>query len=177
MKSFEKIAILSIPILVLGFFIFFSSRRVENVRENPNPEEQTEETIMAEPFTSKLKNEVDFPLETKEEIPSLTTSVSAEGTGDRAVATGDNITVNYRGWTATDKNIFDQSFNRGDEGFTFDVGGRVIDGWNEGVVGMKQGEVRRLYIPSEMGYGEFGSGEAIPPNADLIFDVELISIN
>ena len=81
MKSFEKIAILSIPILVLGFFIFFSSRRVENVRENPNPEEQTEETIMAEPFTSKLKNEVDFPLETKEEIPSLTTSVSAEGTG------------------------------------------------------------------------------------------------
>ncbi len=93
-----------------------------------------------------------------------------------AVQTGDNITVNYVGWLAKDGTVFDQSFNHGDTGFTFTVGQGVIQGWSEGVVGMKVGEVRELKIPYNLAYGTSGSGP-IPANADLFFYVELISIN
>jgi len=95
----------------------------------------------------------------------------------REVKSGDRISVHYKGWLAIDSaQIFDQSFNRG-QPFTFTVGQGVIQGWSEGAVGMKVGEVRRLKIPSSLGYQEFGSGDVIPPNADLLFDVELVKFN
>lgn len=131
-------------------------------------------------FQSALKSMPTDNLETSEsQITDLSTSQVQAATDDSsaAVQPGDNITVNYKGWLASDGTIFDQSFNRGDDGFTFTVGQGVIEGWSEGVVGMKQGEIRRLKIPYMKAYGEEGRPPTIPEKADLIFDVELISIN
>ena len=101
--------------------------------------------------------------------------VLQEGTGAVA-ATGDQVAVHYTGWL-TDGTKFDSSLDRG-EPIKFPVGmGRVIKGWDEGVTGMKIGEKRQLHIPSALGYGARGAGGVIPPNADLIFDVELVSID
>lgn len=88
---------------------------------------------------------------------------------------GDNVTVHYRG-TLTNGKQFDASYDRG-EPFSFPLGGgQVIQGWDEGVVGMKEGGKRKLVIPSEMGYGASGAGADIPPNATLVFEVELLKV-
>jgi FKBP-type peptidyl-prolyl cis-trans isomerase len=96
------------------------------------------------------------------------------GTGDVAVA-GKSVTVHYTGWL-TNGHKFDSSVDRG-QPFTFPLGaGRVIKGWDEGVQGMKVGGKRKLTIPSNLGYGARGAGGAIPPNATLVFDVELLGV-
>lgn len=96
------------------------------------------------------------------------------GTG--AVATpGKNVTVNYTGWLTNGKK-FDSSLDR-HQPFTFKLGnGDVIKGWDEGVAGMKVGGKRQLKIPPQLGYGAQGAGGTIPPNATLIFDVELLDV-
>jgi len=96
------------------------------------------------------------------------------GTGDLAVA-GKTTTVHYTGWLQNGKK-FDSSVDRG-QPFSFQLGaGRVIKGWDEGVVGMKVGGKRTLTIPADLGYGPRGASGIIPPNATLIFDVELLGI-
>lgn len=101
------------------------------------------------------------------------------GSGEEAKA-GAYVTVHYTGWlqnadgTAGQK--FDSSKDRNDP-FEFPLGaGHVIKGWDEGVKGMKIGGVRRLIIPSSLGYGARGAGGVIPPNATLIFEVELLGV-
>ena len=102
-----------------------------------------------------------------------------EGSG-QSPQKGNIVTVHYSGWLNDKGNpgrMFDSSHNR-NQPFQFYIGvGQVISGWDEGVMGMKVGEKRRLYIPSNLGYGSRGAGSVIPANADLIFDVELIGIN
>lgn len=89
--------------------------------------------------------------------------------------TGDIVQVHYTGWLA-DGTIFDNSLDRG-QPFEFPIGtGRVIPGWDEGVATMQVGTKRRLTIPSDLAYGERGAGNVIPPNAILIFEVELLDI-
>lgn len=97
-----------------------------------------------------------------------------------SAAAGKHVSVHYTGWLNDGKDQtgskFDSSVDRG-EPFSFNLGaGQVIRGWDEGVAGMKIGEQRRLYIPSALGYGARGAGGVIPPNADLIFDVELLGV-
>lgn len=96
------------------------------------------------------------------------------GTGEAAAA-GQNVSVHYTGWLENGKK-FDSSVDRG-QPFSFPLGaGRVIKGWDEGVQGMKVGGKRKLTIPSDLGYGSRGAGGVIPPNATLIFDVELLGV-
>jgi len=98
-----------------------------------------------------------------------------EGTGAEAVA-GKQVTVHYTG-TLTDGKKFDSSVDRG-QPFKFVLGaGQVIRGWDLGVAGMKVGGKRKLTIPPHLGYGERGAGGVIPPNATLIFEVELLEVN
>lgn len=96
------------------------------------------------------------------------------GTGAAAKA-GDTVTVQYVG-TLTNGQQFDSSYARS-QAFTFQLGvGQVIKGWDEGVAGMKAGGKRKLQIPPALGYGAQGAGNVIPPNATLLFEVELVSI-
>jgi FKBP-type peptidyl-prolyl cis-trans isomerase len=100
--------------------------------------------------------------------------------GDGATAhAGNKVSVNYTGWlynNGTKGAKFDSSLDRG-QPFQFTLGAhQVISGWDEGVAGMKVGGKRTLIIPPELGYGSRGAGGAIPPNATLIFDVDLLQV-
>lgn len=98
-----------------------------------------------------------------------------EGTGAEAKC-GETVSVHYTGWLDSNGRKFDSSLDRG-EPFSFPLcGHRVIPGWDEGVKGMKVGGKRRLRIPPDLGYGSRGAGSAIPPNATLLFDVELLGV-
>jgi peptidylprolyl isomerase len=97
-----------------------------------------------------------------------------EGTG-QSPEVGNQVIVHYIGWLE-DGTMFDSSLNRG-QSFVFPLGrGQVIPGWDEGVASMKVGGRRQLVIPPDLGYGAQGSGDVIPPNATLIFEVELLGI-
>jgi len=93
---------------------------------------------------------------------------------------GQQVTVHYTGWLDNKGELgkkFDSSVDRGAP-FTFVIGrGQVIRGWDEGVMSMRVGEKRRLIIPATLGYGASGIGNVIPPNATLIFDVELLGVS
>ena len=115
-------------------------------------------------------------------VMSLQTVTLKPGTG-ATIGGGQMAVVQYTGWLyetgATDHKgkQFDSSRTAGREAFKFPVGtGSVIKGWDQGVLGMKVGESRRLTIPPDLAYGDSGAGGVIPPGATLVFDVELVGI-
>jgi FKBP-type peptidyl-prolyl cis-trans isomerase len=115
-------------------------------------------------------------------VTALQSVVLKPGTG-AVVAAGQVAIVQYTGWlyeaSATDNKgkQFDSSRVSGGQAFRFPIGtGAVIKGWDQGVLGMKIGESRRLVIPPSLGYGDNGAGGVIPPGATLVFDVELVGI-
>ncbi len=116
-----------------------------------------------------------------EQVKALQKIDTLVGEG-REAEPGFNVTVHYTGWlydpSAQDGKgkKFDSSVDRKEPFVFFLGGGQVIQGWDEGFAGMKIGGKRTLIIPSEMGYGARGAGGVIPPNADLIFDVELLGV-
>ena len=113
--------------------------------------------------TNNMENEQGLVIETLQ-----------EGTGE-VTKVNDKITVHYTGWLE-DGTKFDSSVDRG-PAFIFTLGvGQVIQGWDEGMLGAKVGEKRKLTIPSDLAYGERGMSPIIPPNATLIFEVEIINI-
>lgn len=97
------------------------------------------------------------------------------GQGDEAQS-GQFVVVHYTGWLLDKNTKFDSSKDR-NQPFSFSLGaGQVIKGWDQGVVGMKVGGIRKLTIPAELGYGSRGAGGVIPPNATLVFEVELLKV-
>lgn len=109
------------------------------------------------------------------EITQLMMKDDVVGTGAVAAA-GDTITVNYVG-SLTNGTVFDASANHGSEGFTFTLGvGAVIKGWDQGILGMKEGGKRTLLIPADLAYGPQAVGDVIPANSALVFQVELLKV-
>ena len=109
-------------------------------------------------------------------MTTYTTDSGLEIEEGETAESGHHVTVHYTGWL-TDGNKFDSSLDRNSP-FSFSLGkGMVIQGWDEGVAGMKIGGKRKLTIPPELGYGERGAGGVIPPNAILVFEVELLELS
>ena len=106
------------------------------------------------------------------EVTELVVEDLEVGDGFEAMP-GATVTVHYTGWLASDGKVFDTSLSSG-KPITFPLG-HVIAGWQEGIPGMRENGKRRLIIPSDMAYGPGGTG-SIPPNADLVFEVELIKV-
>lgn len=117
----------------------------------------------------------------KQNITELEVIDQVAGTGKEALL-GTNVRVHYTGWlydpgkVGGRGNKFDSSLDRGEPFVFFLGGGQVIRGWDEGVVGMKEGGRRMLIIPSHMAYGSRGAGGVIPPYATLLFEVELLEV-
>ena len=140
------------------------------------------ETEAAEPEAIEEATVTDEQnVEVFEIAPGLTARILRSGDGQVAQA-GDNVVVHYTGWLFDDTaennrgSKFDSSVDRG-EHFQFPLGaGRVIKGWDQGVEGMAIGELRELTIAPEMGYGDRGAGNVIPPGATLVFEVELFDL-
>lgn len=113
--------------------------------------------------------------QSNQEGANLETTDIQVGTGAEAVA-GKSVTVHYTGTLKSDGSKFDSSLDRG-EPFTFELGvGQVIQGWDQGVAGMKVGGKRKLVIPAALAYGEQSPSPTIPPNSDLVFEVELLGV-
>lgn len=152
------IVIAILAIIAAGYFMFLAPRA-----DTPG---RTHTDITKSALPSSLPN--------NEGVSEMKIEDTVVGTGD-AVKNGDTVSVHYTG-TLTDGTKFDSSLDR-DQPFSFVVGGgQVIQGWEEGLVGMQAGGKRKLTIPSDKGYGPRGQG-TIPPNATLIFDIELLKIN
>jgi FKBP-type peptidyl-prolyl cis-trans isomerase FkpA len=152
-------------------------------RGEPAPEEVGEDSLAAETGSTTTPGEAppasEFAPELGVDLGAMEATESGlyvlnvrEGEGAEAVS-GNTVVVHYTGWLPNGMK-FDSSRDRG-EPFTFVLGeGRVIPGWEEGVAGMKVGGQRRLVIPPHLGYGPIGAGDVIPPDATLVFDVELL---
>ena len=167
MESYTKYLIGAVIIVLIAAgipFVLFQNKS----QNSPSPSLAPSVTITPEasPSASPVSSQT---MENGLKIEDLTV-----GTGNEAQS-GKKVTVNYAG-TLTDGTKFDSSYDRGTP-FSFNLGtGQVIAGWDQGVAGMKVGGKRRLTIPPELGYGATGAGGVIPPNATLIFEVELLRV-
>jgi len=137
----------------------------------PAPEVEPQVSSEALEAARRLGTAGDEPVVNKQSGLSYIDVKTGEGVG---VLAGRSVAVHYTGWLV-DGTKFDSSHDRG-EPFGFTVGaGRVIPGWDQGLVGMQPGGVRKLIIPPQLGYGSRGSGD-IPPDATLVFEVELLEV-
>lgn len=155
----------------LGAFLVIIATGVFFMQNNQVKKEADLNTLTVSPMPSSA---ADNATDSAKKYPGFKVEDIKVGTGS-AVKSGDKIKINYSG-TLTDGKKFDSSYDRG-QAFETQIGvGQVIKGWDLGVIGMKAGGKRKLTIPPELGYGERGAGGVIPPNATLIFEVELMAI-
>ena len=154
----KPIFLITLTLGIVGgiLFITFLSRS-EEPKEKTMPTQKNEQS----------QNE---QAPTELQIEDLTVGIGAEA------QTGNTVSVHYKG-TLLNGTVFDSSYNRGTP-FSFTLGqNRVIQGWEQGVLGMKVGGKRKLVIPPDLAYGEQGAGNgAIPPNSTLVFEVELLGV-
>lgn len=164
----KKILIYSVPILILilAFLLFMDKTSTTNQTDDAN---QADGTDVAKEDLEAIEEALDV-----EDFDEFKIEDIEVGTGEEAKE-GDTISVHYTG-TLINGTKFDSSVDRG-EPFEFTLGaGQVIQGWDEGFAAMKVGGKRKIEIPSSMGYGASGAGADIPPNAGLVFEVELVGI-
>jgi peptidylprolyl isomerase len=156
-----------ILIVVIGLIFMFANNLL-NKKPMEDPIQEPKEEVTEEPVVTPIEHPV-------EDITELKIETLVEGTGEPA-KNGDTLSVMYKGTLVTGEQ-FDSSYDRGAP-FDLQLGqGMVIQGWDKGLIGMKVGEKRALHIPSDLAYGEGGApGSIIGPNADLIFEVELLEI-
>jgi len=157
------IAVILIIIVVGIYFLFQPKAKISQSKQNVN--------------SNPIGNSAGISTDNSTSyIQGMKIEILKQGTGEGAKV-GDNVVVNYTG-TLTDGTKFDSSLNPGRTPFPFTLGvSSVIQGWQLGVAGMKVGEKRRLTIPPELGYGSQGAAGVIPPNATLMFDIDMLSIN
>jgi FKBP-type peptidyl-prolyl cis-trans isomerase len=161
------VAVVAVAVIALVAFTQCSSEPEEVVEE---PIEQ----VVEEPAEEAEPTEEDTGSVTTEAVTELQIEDIVVGEGAEAIA-GSSAVVHYTGWLE-DGTKFDSSYDR-EVPFVFTVGeGMVITGWDQGVEGMKVGGKRRLVIPPELAYGAQGAGGVIPPNAVLVFEVELVNV-
>ena len=166
-KKYIFVTLFLIVLVIVGaIFIFrIPSPEISDSIDTGNTGSLNPEVTNAPVASVSANQNMDAKLEILDEVV---------GTGPEAV-TDKKVTVNYVG-TLTDGTKFDSSYDR-NEPFSFNLGaGEVIKGWDQGVSGMKVGGKRKLTIPPELGYGSTGAGSVIPPNATLIFEVELLKV-
>ena len=169
MKTNVLIAIL---LVVAGFFVY---KYVNNWNVGIEPKNSGIKTAEQKTEKTEKQAETNANKNNNQKNMDLKIETTQEGTGEKVTKAGDTISVHYTG-KLEDGTKFDSSVDRGTP-FEFTIGeGQVIAGWEQGLLDMKVGEKRTLTIPSEMGYGAQGAGGIIPPNATLIFDVELMGI-
>ena len=163
----------TIVAIALATSIAACNNQDSNSSEASQPTDVIEEQAVTEDSTNAT--------ESFEVAPGLSATIVQKGYG-RAAEAGDYVEVHYTGWlhdeTAADNrgNKFDSSVDRGEK-FHFRLGaGQVIKGWDQGVAGMLIGEKRELTLSPDMGYGDRGAGNVIPPGATLVFEVELFGL-
>ncbi len=153
-KKIFWVIVLGLVILVLYLII------------NQSPKENEQPEVVAKDDKQEMDN--------TQQVTELKIEDTQVGTGTE-VKSGDTVVMHYTG-TLLDGTKFDSSVDRG-EPFTTQIGvGQVIQGWDQGVPGMKVGGKRKLTIPANLAYGERGAGALIPPNSALIFEVELLEV-
>lgn len=156
-------------LLVLGFLFFMNSNSAKTPSETQDLSDFPSETNTgSQPSSSPTSSAAAVPASDELVIEDIKTGTGVE------VKSGDTVSVHYVG-TLTDGQKFDSSRDR-NQPFSTQIGvGNVIAGWDQGIVGMKVGGVRKLVIPSALGYGAQAAG-SIPPNSTLVFEVELLEV-
>lgn len=171
----QKKTIWILIVAILAVLIFLAAKERKTALAPKENKKEVIENQKSEPKQEVKKSEqVNQP---KQETKTMELEIKTiqEGAGERIVKNGDTISVHYTG-KLIDGTVFDSSVSRGVP-FEFTIGqGMVIQGWEQGFLGAKVGEKRTLTIPAELGYGAQGAGGVIPPNATLIFDVEVVAI-
>ncbi len=169
------------PLLALAGLLVFVACGSEDTQSTASSSTTSESTVDT-PSSSDAASTPAGPTEVADSVyvtteAGLKTATLSDGSGAEATS-GDRVTVHYTGWLQNDSTKFDSSLDRG-EPFSFTLGnGEVIRGWDRGVRGMQVGGIRQLVIPPDLAYGSRGAGGgAIPPNATLIFEVELLEVS
>ena len=179
-KNWISIAVGIVAIIIVAKLLFKSpeqkgeSQKKDSTSEAITTQPTATQEVLIPPTAAFSNKNTSTSTPMTEKVTELKIEDTTVGTGP-AVKSGDTVVMNYKG-TLLDGTKFDSSYDRGTP-FETQIGvGRVIQGWDKGIPGMKVGGKRKLTIPSDMAYGAQGAGGVIPPNAALIFEVELISI-